>query len=101
MSFSPISQKKIEEEFIDRLSKKVKNNTNIYLLVIGILLGSLFAGNFYYMSILSDDININHSEINELDDKLSEIKIEIIKSNTYLEIIANNKINQENVTDEQ
>jgi len=86
---------KMQDEYVARVSKPIKTQSTLYLLIIALLLGGFFAANFYFMSTLNDGINTNHSEIHEISDELNAIKTEIILSNNLLQIIANNSVNEE------
>lgn len=83
----------LENKYVQRVSKQVVKGTSVYFLIIGILCTIIIGLVFWGVSEISNDIQQLKDNDVDLKSEINEVKTQIIISNTYLEIIANNAKN--------
>lgn len=90
----------LENKYVKRVSKQIVKGTAVYFVVISILCAIIIALVFWGVTAITNDIQQLKDNDIDLKDEINEVKTQIIISNTYLEIIANNVKNTPIVREE-
>lgn len=85
-----LDQDVLQNKYVKRVSKQVIKGTSVYFLVVAVLFSIIIALVFWGVTTITDDIQELKDNDVDLKNEINEVRTQIIISNTYLEIIANN-----------
>lgn len=88
-----LNQDGLEKNYVKRVSQQVVKGSTPYFFVIGLLCSIIIALVFWGVTTITNDIQQLKDNDIDLKNEINEVKTQIIISNTYLEIIANNAKN--------